>query len=112
SGTIKLSDSIVVRDFYYSLSAGLIDISKKDILIKVAEEFPKWSLVQFYAAKIYWQLGDMGKCELYLNKALKTQASLGRARLLLCQLLFDSDRYSDAEYHILILLEKNITFGI
>lgn len=112
SSTIKLDESVVIRDFYYTLAESIIDVSKKDIIIQVAKTFPKWSLIQFYAAKIYWQLTDMDQCEIYLNRALEAQNTLGRARLLLCQVLFNSKKYSTAEENIRILLDGKITFSI
>jgi acetyltransferase-like isoleucine patch superfamily enzyme len=112
SKTVPLKDAEIIRRFEVELKKGVILVEGTEGILRLSEELPQWSMIQFYAAKIWQAKKDKSKCIEYLEKAITAQVSLGRARLLLAGLRLENNEIDQALFHFNILFKNPLTYAI
>jgi hypothetical protein len=89
----------------------VIDLSYKETLLKIANEFTEWSLIQYYASLIYKEEKNQEKQEEYLLRTLECENNNFTARFDIANLYFLQDKLNKALENLLILKEYKFSFS-
>jgi len=110
---ISLEDTKALKSFNESLFLDKkIDLQHKKQIIKIANDNPKWSMPQYFAALIFEYDGDIEYSILYLQNALSVQPNLNRARFKLTQLYLKLNLFEKALEECLVLKKHNFTKSV
>lgn len=101
-----MSGAMAMRIFNEELSRRNIETSNSEVIFALANEFPHWSMPQYFAALIFDKWQDVVNAELYLRRAVSAQKNLGRSRLKLAQILNSQKRWDET---IALLEEQSAT---
>lgn len=112
SKTVPLKEAEIIRKFDDELKKGGTLLEGIEDIFRISKEIPQWSMIQFYAAKIWQAKKDKSKCIEYLEKAINAQESLGRARLLLAVLRLEKNEFNEALFHFNVLFKNKLTYAI